>query len=59
VNDLPRHELHVIPGSDVIEHESCRDCVCRPTAEPYNRADGTIGWVYAHHPLQRREPTTS
>jgi hypothetical protein len=55
--------VHVIPTNDLVAHEADEDCVCLPTAQPVERADGSIGWVLTHHALDGRKdestrPTT-
>lgn len=32
------------------EHDLSDDCWCWPSTIPVRRDDGTVGWVYAHHP---------
>ncbi len=50
--------LHVRPVNDLIEHDTsteCEDCVCGPTPERVERADGSDGWILVHHALDGRE----
>lgn len=47
--------VHVVPISDLTEHDSDEDCVCIPTVEPVQRDDGSTGWMYVHHSLDGRE----
>ncbi len=48
-------ELHVIPVSDLIDHQPTETCLCGPTSEPVKRDDGSVGWVAVHHSLDGRE----
>ena len=50
----PTGDVHVVPIRDPIEHLD-EDCVCGPTTEPVERADGSFGWVVTHHSLDGRE----
>jgi len=50
--------VHVVPVRDLIEHAD-HDCVCGPTTEPVERADGSIGWLITHHSLDGREGADS
>lgn len=49
--------MHVVPNSDLIEHETeiGSSCPCGPELEAVMRADGSYGWVYVHHALDGRE----
>lgn len=47
--------MHVIPLSDLVDHEASDGCVCGPTTEPVKREDGSVGWVHTHHSLDGRE----
>jgi len=51
---LKGDEAHVLPDRDVVTHHA-DDCVCGPTTEPVERADGSIAWVVIHHSLDGRE----
>lgn len=42
--------LHVMPDSDMIEHEKTEDCICGPAQELENNV-----WIYAHMSLDNRE----
>lgn len=46
---------HVTPRADLIHHEASEDCVCGPVCEPFERADGSMGWIYVHSSLDGRE----
>lgn len=49
--------VHVWPDGDLVEHETDTDeadCVCGPQVIPVGRRDGSVGWVYRHHPLDGR-----
>jgi hypothetical protein len=47
---------HVYPVGDLIEHAiSGEDCICGPTVEPVERANGSIGYCITHHALDGRE----
>jgi len=47
---------HVIPVADHIIHDIGQGgCVCGPTIEPCQRADGSDGWIHIHHSLDGRE----
>lgn len=48
-------ERHVVPRGDLIEHESQPDCVREPECRLVKRGDGSVGWLYVHHSLDRRE----
>ena len=48
-------DYHVTPNADAIEHSTSDECPCGPTADPVERDDGSIGWVYIHHSLDGRE----
>jgi len=48
---------HVWPVDDLVAHDTDDDdggCVCGPTVEPVERADGSMGWVITHHALDGR-----
>jgi len=48
--------VHVLPISDLIEHEDVGDeCACGPTTEPVPSDDGSMGWLIVHHSLDGRE----
>lgn len=49
--------VHVMPINDLVEHEldDDGDCPCGPEAQPVERKDGTIGWVYVHNALDGRD----
>lgn len=47
--------VHVLPGSDLIEHSLTDDCVCGVATEPVPSDDGEIGWLYTHNSLDGRE----
>jgi hypothetical protein len=50
--------LHVCPVADLIDHDTStesEDCVCGPTPEWVERADGSDGWILVHHALDGRE----
>lgn len=49
--------VHIIPNSDLINHETDIDssCVCGPELEAVMRLDGSCGWVYLHHSLDAHE----
>jgi hypothetical protein len=46
---------HVIPVSDLIEHEASEECACMPADEAVTRPDGSCGWISIHHALDGRE----
>lgn len=46
---------HVTPIGDLVDHEENDSCVCGPTVEPVERADGSVGWMSTHHSLDGRE----
>ncbi len=49
-------DVHVFPVDDQVRHTTDDDqCVCGPTVEPVPRADGSMGWIIAHHSLDGRE----
>lgn len=47
--------VHVTPVADVIGHPLNADCACKPTCEPVEHDDGTVGWLYVHHSADGRE----
>lgn len=47
------HEVHVVPISDLVDHEP-ENCLCGPRAEPVKRPDGSYGWLIVHHALDGR-----
>lgn len=48
--------VHVLPVSDLIEHESDgADCPCEPETEAVFRDDGSNGWLVTHYSLDGRE----
>lgn len=47
-------EAHVVPVNDRVQHDAV-DCICGPTCTPHERADGSIGFLLAHHSLDGRE----
>jgi hypothetical protein len=47
-------DYHVVPLDDLVGHEQ-DGCVCGPTLEAVPRDDGSMGWMYTHHSLDRRE----
>ena len=51
------NHVHVVPLTDLTEHTETddADCVCGPTTQPAERADGSIGWLIVHHSLDGRE----
>lgn len=53
----PGTDVHVLPVADVVEHPMSDDCVCDPTTEAVQRADGSYGWIVVHHSLDGREAT--
>lgn len=53
VDDRPSG-VHVTPTQDAVEHGG-EDCICGPTIEPVEGADGHIGWLITHHSLDGRE----
>lgn len=45
---------HVSPIDDLIEHDTeSPDCICGPRVTPIELEDGSIGWLYSHHALDR------
>jgi len=48
-------QIHVVPASDLIEHETNADCPCGPDAYEQEIAEGGFGYVYQHHALDGRE----
>ncbi len=49
-------DVHVYPLDDLIAHDTDGgDCLCGPTTEPVERADGSYGWLIVHHSLDGRE----
>lgn len=48
---------HVSPVNDGLAHLLDRDgsCSCRPTCEPIANPDGSVGWLYLHHPVRNGE----
>ena len=47
--------VHVIPLSDLVDHEASDGCVCGSAVEVVKRADGSVGWMHTHHSLDGRE----
>lgn len=47
--------VHVTPVGDDIDHLLGADCACKPTCEPVEHEDGTVGWLYVHHSADGRE----
>lgn len=55
VEEGERH-VFVLPLDDLVSHEADSDeCVCGPTSEPVERADGSIGWMLTHQALDGRD----
>lgn len=52
---MATERLHVVPTSDLVEHDVDEDCVCGPTPDPVFRDDGTNGWIFVHHALDGRD----
>lgn len=52
--------LHVVPGGDLIEHDTEHEdgCVCGPRTELRETSFGDA-WLYIHHSLDRRELSES
>ena len=47
-------EVHVVPTSDLVEHDLNDECVCGPASRATVRMDGSVGWVVVHHALDGR-----
>lgn len=49
--------VHIVPEeeTDIVPHDLAEDCICGPTTEPVECADGSINWLYSHHSLDGRE----
>jgi len=47
-------EVHIVPENDTMDHW-ITDCLCKPTAEPIKRDDGSIAWLVTHNAEDGRE----
>lgn len=57
VYDIGEHsgdDVQIVPEEDIVEHTIDEDCVCGPTAQPVERPDGSIGWMYGHWAIDGR-----
>lgn len=55
VVNAPDGSAHVIPDDDAIHHEVSLDCLCGPSVEIVQEADGACGSLIAHPSLDGRE----
>lgn len=47
--------VHTYPVHDLLTHDTDgADCICGPTLHAHERDDGTHGWQYVHHALDKR-----
>lgn len=53
--DIGHGTVHLRPNHDLVDHTLDDECICHPTVEAVFRADGSNGWLYAHHSLDGRE----
>lgn len=49
--------LHVVPVSDLIEHDTIGECPCGPQDQPVKADNGSMRWLTVHHSLDNREAT--
>ncbi len=56
-SSVPPNTVHVVPHDDITAHTMTDDCVCGPTVERVDSADGGDGWLHIHHSLDGRELT--